>query len=122
MANNGYYFVIPLVIYPFDIMISINEKDEVLIKRLIEYNNTKEECELLLDFTGTGRTVILPSNQTVIRLRISKKLHGIISHEVFHAVSFIMERIGMKLEIELSDEAYAYLIGYVTDKIYEKLK
>jgi len=46
---------------------------------------------------------------------------GSLAHEIFHAVSFVMYRIGQTLEIRVSDESYAYLIGYLTTQIYKKL-
>ena len=108
-------------------MISIDETDEILLKRLIKQGNTKEDCEPLLNMGETvrGRCVMLSSNLTVIRLRKQPKKYdmmSVISHEVFHATSFILERIGMKLEVLVSDEAYAYMIGFLTTKIYKKLE
>lgn len=123
----GQFFIIPLVVYPFDVMISIDESDEVLLKRLLSYGEPKEDCEGLLNLPETtrGRCVILPSNRTVIRLKTQPKRHemmSVISHEVFHATTFILERIGMKMEVMVSDEAYAYLIGYLTNEIVKKIK
>ena len=124
---SGSFFIIPLQIYPFDIMISIDEKDEVLRNRLIKYGSTIEDCEELMNLSDTvrGRCVMLPSNQTVIRLKMLPKKYdmmSVIAHEVFHATTFILHRIGMKLELFVSDEAYAYLLGYITTEIYKKIK
>lgn len=46
---------------------------------------------------------------------------GILAHEVFHVVCFIMEHVGMKLH-DSSDEAYAYLTSYLTEEIYTILE
>lgn len=46
--------------------------------------------------------------------------YGTLAHEIFHAVTFILTRIGMSLTNE-SDEAYAYLIGYLTKEIYKHI-
>ena len=124
---SGSYFIIPLQIYPFDVMISIDESDDVLEKRLMKYGSTKEDCSELINLADTvrGRCVMLPSNQTVIRLKkLPKKydMMSVISHEVFHATTFILHRIGMKLELFVSDEAYAYMIGFLTTEIYKKIK
>lgn len=123
----GSYFIIPLVVYPLDVMVSIDETDNVLLKRLLSYGETKEDCEGLLNLPETtrGRCVMLPSNRTVIRLKKQLKKQSfmsVMSHEVFHATTFIMDRVGMKLEINVSDEAYAYLIGYLTNEICKKIK
>ena len=124
---SGSFFIIPLQIYPFDIMVSIDEKDEVLRNRLIKYGSSIEDCEELMNLSDTvrGRAVMLPSNQTVIRLKMFPKKYdmmSVIAHEVFHATTFILHRIGMKLELFVSDEAYAYLLGYITTEIYKKIK
>jgi hypothetical protein len=120
--KNQSYFIIKLEIYPFDIMVSINEADEVLFKRLIDYDIKKKELKDL-KFNGAGRTVIFDTNQIVIRIN-SKKLniHQSISHEVFHAVTFLMDRIGDVFDIDKNAESYAYLIGYITKQIYNRLK
>lgn len=121
------YFIIKLNVYHFDVMISVDETDETLLKRLIKNGNTKEDCDSLLRMRETtrGRCIMLPSNQTVIRLVTQPKKYdmmSVISHEVFHATAYILDRIGMKLEVYTSDEAYAYMIGFLTTKIYKKLK
>jgi hypothetical protein len=46
---------------------------------------------------------------------------GVIAHEVFHATYFILRDRGMKVA-DKSDEAYSYLIEWMTDKIYEIMK
>lgn len=114
------FFVIPLFVYPFDIVFSINQTDKQFLKSM--KGNDLTDIELLLDLPNTtrGRAVILPSNLSVIRLKIDKELpHGEIAHEIFHAVTFILERVGMELIVMKSDEAYAYLIQYITNEFYK---
>lgn len=43
-----------------------------------------------------------------------------LAHEIFHIACYIMEKAGISLCHE-SDEAYAYLIGYITKKVNECL-
>lgn len=115
--------VIPLVIYPFDVCISINQSDKQLRKSMNGQDMTDSEGLFDLPKTTSARTVMLPSNLTIIRFKVHKDIrHDHIAHEIFHAVTFIMERIGMEFIIMKSDEAYAYLIGYITKKVYEILK
>jgi len=121
------YFIIKLQIYPFDVMVSIEETDEILSKRLKKYGNTEEEISDLMNLkeTTNARCIMLPSNQTVIRLKLQPKKYdmmGIVTHETFHATVFILTRIGMKLEQLVSCEAYAYLQQYLTEQIFRKLK
>jgi hypothetical protein len=121
------YFIIPLVVYPFDVMVSIDESDKVLLTRLLTNGNKAEDCMLLMNLSKTtqGRTVILPSNQTVIRFRTQAKKVDMINnivHEAFHATTFVLERVGMTMDLNTSDEAYAYLLAYLTKEICKKLK
>jgi hypothetical protein len=122
----GKYFIIKLVVYPFDVMVSIDESDEVLLKRLEKYGNSPDDCMELMDLSDTvrGRAIMLPSNQSVIRFKtISDKseLLSCISHEVFHITTFIMDRVGIKFELMVSDEAYAYLHGFIFLQICKKV-
>lgn len=126
LKSKGSNFIIPLVVYPFDVMISIGETNEDIDKRFKKYNLTAEDISLatFTSHTVQGRTVMFSSNQTLIRLRNFPKSpvdYGNLQHEIFHAVTFVMDRIGMVLKVEESDEAYAYLIGYLTREIYKRL-
>lgn len=49
--------------------------------------------------------------------------YGTFSHEIFHLVAYILNRwAGLKLELEISDEAYCHLIGKITTDILNKIK
>lgn len=95
-----------------------------------ELNNlgfNQEDIELALFETDTvqGRAVMFSTNETLIRLRNKPKNEvqfGELQHGIFHCVTFIMSRIGMTLEIGVSDESYAYLTAYLTTEIYKRLK
>ena len=120
-------FVLKMDLYGFDVMVSVDESDKVLVEKLMSHGNTSEDCHELLNMPTTtrGRCVMLITNHTVIRLKIlpdKYELMGVVAHEVFHATTFIMDKIGMKLKINVSDEAYAYMIGFLTKSIYKKLK
>lgn len=114
--------VIPLVVYPFDVMISFGQSDRdlrIALKKL----GTEWDGILEMGETTMGRTVLMPNNATVLRLKNipqSCTEYGFLAHEIFHAVTFILNRIGMSLT-EQSDEAYAYLIGYITKEIYKRI-
>jgi len=119
-------FIIPLVIYPFDIMFSVGQTDAELLKSVKRYGLNKSDIEEMLNMPTTilGRTLmLLETNHTFIRLKSKPKKaseYGTLQHEIFHAIDFILRKIGISLSAD-SDEAYAYLIGYLTEKIYEKL-
>jgi len=114
--------IINLHIYHFDVVVSINQTDKQFSKSMKGQDMTDSDGLFNLPKTTNARAVMLPSNLSVIRFKIKDKIpHGVIAHEVFHISTFIMERIGMEFIIMKSDEAYAYLINYLVDEIYEIL-
>jgi len=98
------------------------QTDKQFLKSMDGQDMTDSEGLLNLPETTAARCVMLPSNLTAIRFKIGDEIrHDHIAHEIFHAVTFIMERVGMEFIVMKSDEAYAYLIGYITKKVYEIL-
>lgn len=118
-------FIIPLVVYPFDVMVSIAQSDKELHKMLKKYK-LHDEPEHLWQFnnnTAVGRFCMFSNNGTLIRMRHYPKYPdelGTLTHEVFHAVMHIFNVIGMKWSPK-TDEAYAYLVGYLMKEIYSNL-
>ena len=115
-------FIISWEIYPFDVMVSVKEGHGDIVKRIekTKYKLNEEEKEKLwIEETNKGRTIMLRGGQTIIRLESLE--HDTIAHEIFHAVTFLMARIGVELS-DKSDEAYAYAIEFLTKKIYKQLK
>jgi hypothetical protein len=113
---------ISYVIYPFDLLVSFHKNYSELEKELMDILpqdvhgeissfNTKEKI--------SGRTIMFSSGQTCIWFRVLS--HQNIAHEVFHAVEFLMDKIDVRLSRK-SDEAYAYMIGYITNEIYDVIK
>lgn len=117
-------FIIPLQVYPFDVMVSINQTNDEVEKSLEEVGFDYADANVRCDSdTRKGKTIMFKTNQTIIRMFSFDEdpvHYGFLAHEIFHAVEFVMERIGMKLCIK-SDEAYAYLVQYLTTQIYTKL-
>lgn len=120
-------FIIPLAIYPFDIMFSFNQNYDEFGKSVIN----KWPPTILEDFkkyehpNGKGLTYIYVSETHLCcMVKIDyfniNKDHGILAHEIFHACEFILRKCGFELNSN-SHEAYAYLIGYVTQEVYKKL-
>lgn len=126
MKKKSLNFIVPLIIYPFDVMVSLGEKDDAVITRLKKTNVSEDELHLIRmdDKSGQGRSVIFDCGATIIRLwnyPTYPEEFGSLAHEIFHAVTFVMYKIGQTLEIRVSDESYAYLIGYLTKEIYKKM-
>ena len=120
--------LIPLHIYPFDVMVSINQTDKQFEKVLNKYGIYSEEDGGIFSLSQSqyrvGRTVMFSNDQTAMRLNYypsTAKDFGLVQHEIFHCVEFILGSVGMNLTAD-SDEAYAYLIQFITEKIYELLK
>ena len=116
--------IISMEVYPFDVILSVNQDDDQLGAELDKYPKLTEEdiraCAYPSEFVH-GRAVLFSTGASIIRLRklpTTSKDYGILAHEIFHIVTFVLERVGMSLDINTSDEAYAYLTGYLTEKIY----
>jgi len=120
-------FIVPLVIYPFDIMFSIGESDKELKSEMksrlskAAYKLATEDDFLFGSIKGqNAHTLFIRGHcQTIVRLGLEAS-SGTIAHEIFHVVDMIFRHINISLTKD-SDEAYAYLIGYITDKYYEAI-
>jgi hypothetical protein len=123
--------IIPIGIYPFDLMISFNESDKAVKKALKKFNitpkNATETTVFNIDKSKTkiGRMVMFIGKQTIIRLNFMPKLSdpfemALLQHEIFHAVGFFMAEINTPLTNK-THEVYAYLIQYLTEQIYKEL-
>ena len=118
-------FIIDLKVYPFDVMVSFGESDDKLRKKLsgLGIDNEDHLWQYGSD-TCVGRAATLSNNASILRMRKNPETateFATLHHEIFHVVTFVMMRVGIKLKILVSDEAYAYLIGYITKEIYKKL-
>lgn len=54
------------------------------------------------------------SHSDVITIFMSDTSHRTVAHEIYHLCHLIMTKRGIK-----DEEAWAYLIGYITEKYYE---
>jgi hypothetical protein len=123
--------IIPIGLYPFDLMLSFNETDNQIKKALKEFKITPENATETTVFdmdkskTKIGRMVMFIGKQTVIRLNFMPHLSdpfemSLLQHEIFHTVGFMMSEINTPLNND-THEVYAYLIQYLTEKIYKEL-
>lgn len=118
-------FIVNLEVYPFDLMVSIGQSDVELGRKLDRYTGLTEEEINGVRYTSDkcqGRFVQFTNGAYLIRSRHLPRTpedYGHLAHEVFHVVATLMERIGAKLKVLTSDEPYAYLVGFITKKIYE---
>ena len=115
-------FVVSWVLFPYDVLVCLGSKYEDITRYIgkLGYKLDSEELEAI-KMKGNGRTVILRGGQTILWIRDYPKVgSSIIAHEVFHAVSFMLDRAGVKLSFD-SDELYAYATAYLTKEINEKI-
>jgi hypothetical protein len=124
--NKSINFVIDYAVYPFELMVSFGEDIEIFKKRLRaklpEDIRHEIDSEFGVDLCS-GRTVMFSGGMTAMWFReypLKASQYALIAHEVFHAVDFLFQRINIKLSDD-SNEAYAYLIQYITEQIYRKL-
>jgi hypothetical protein len=118
--------IIPLVIYPFDIVCCFGHTNDEVNRILNKFNVTEDDLDAaeLKNETVQGRYVMFSSNQSFIRLKYfptTPEQYGFLQHEIFHCVTHIMDKIGISFILLDSDEAYSYLVGYITTEIYNKL-
>lgn len=121
MRKKSLNFIVELVVYPFDVMVSIGETDEEVKRKLKKYDVQWDES---LTMHGIGKFLINKENKSLIRLKHYPQLpmdYGTLQHEIFHAVTWILDRCGMKFKLGTSDEAYSYLVGYLTKEIYKRI-
>lgn len=106
---------IPYHIYPFEVLVIINPSSHEEVSSLLKEVLPEDVLnEITIDGTYKARTTLLSSNQTVIIFNDTNP--SIIVHEVFHAISFLFERIELKLSYK-SNEAYAYAMQYLFEQI-----
>ena len=102
----------------------VGTKEE--LKSSLEKHLNKEDAEDAynvmvsdIDDITLGRSAYLNSGQTALWVS-NPGDKGTLAHEIFHIACYITEKVGISLCHE-SDEAYAYLIGYITNKVNEVL-
>ena len=122
----GQTYKIPIQTYPIVFVVSFNTRLKDFkndVKIALELKNTRDlkifNDHFALGGTSTGRTVRLSNGHVVISFFSIN--HGIIAHEIFHAVTLFLDALGVKFSMD-SNEAYAYTIGYLTDVIYQILE
>ena len=124
-SAKGINRVIDLVIYPFDVMLSVGETDKTLFKQLDHAGvDNGEFKQAMYEDIGQARYCLFKSGQSLIRIKGKPDTiddWATLQHEIFHCASAILWRMGIKLKIKSSGEVYAYLIQYLTKEIYALL-
>ena len=105
---NKKIFVISWAIYSFDVLVCLGVTRDAIIQYFKKFKQELSEDELgRLVMFGDGRCIMFEDGQTILWIKdMPKKGSSVLAHEIFHAVIFLMDRIGIKL-LDGSDEAYA---------------
>ena len=123
--KKGKSFIVPLIVYPFDVVMSFSQTDKQVNNLLQGQELEEEEIQAMyLSDTTQGRSMIFSTNLCMIRMRDypdSPLQKGFLAHEIFHIVSFLFWRIKLPLHAKNTGEAYAFLTGYLTEEIYKRL-
>ena len=119
-------FIVNWHIFPFDILVCLNcEREQVIntLRKRYNYKISPEEDEKLV-MHGRGRTVMLEGGQTVLWTKLMpKRGSGVLAHEIFHAVHFLLMMVGIKFGEDFTkDELPAYMIEYLNNQIVHNLK
>lgn len=116
-------FIVNCGCYPFDIMVHFGEDRTNLYKKL-KNKIPQESIDSMKELKySNGKSLMHDTGQMVLWLKEKPNtIKGLatLNHEIFHCVCFLMERIGVVYSND-SDEAFAYLIEYVSVQIYSKL-
>ncbi|OGB84457.1 hypothetical protein A3F66_07050 [candidate division TM6 bacterium RIFCSPHIGHO2_12_FULL_32_22] len=114
--------------YPFTILCFINQDNKTVEKTLLKYFDKKTIVEMNILNTNTAKTCYIPTAKNGKILVRFNDLHEncadclpIITHEMFHVVTFLFNHIGIK-HSNKSEEAFAYQLQYYCNKLLLKLK
>lgn len=125
MSKEKNSYLIDLAIFKRNLLVIFGDKEQ-LIKEVRKYH-TEEELEGVLEgftFKEDGKTVYDAKFNTFFIWMPEKpktaQEAGTLAHEVFHATCAMLENIGMSLSDD-SEEAYAYTIGFITEKLNEAM-
>ena len=119
--------IISIDIYKRDVMVCFCDK--VMLERKLKQYDIDCAClqEILddIDDSSTGRSFSITDSGPFLlwmpRIPETAVEFGTLSHEIFHTVCFVMKGIGAEFSDD-SEEPYAYLVGYLTEKILKAFK
>lgn len=90
-----------------------NHNIDMKAKKWVEEYVVKKECARTVSLYGKGGGVLLMFEH-------SPSVHTV-AHEVFHAVSFVMRRVGIPFTSS-TEEAWAYAMDRLVEQIVEELE
>lgn len=109
--------------YPFQVLFCFNCDDKYVANKLKRLGVVDEDSTIHnFDGKEAGRFVIWYAGINVAMVRLcwhpnNARMMAVLAHEIFHVVVSIMDHVGVKLNLEDSQEAYAYLTGYLMEEV-----
>ena len=105
-------FLVGITAYDFEMLYYDNN-------RKITDDERKEFIGEITDEHGcNGLTCLLDSGDVLVYIRHAE-YEGDVSHEIYHAANKVLVQRGFEA---VDEEAWAYLIGYLTDEYYDALR
>ena len=122
-------FLIELTPYHRHVYVSVGESDARLkagLARLMPASLVEQWVELIgpQHPSEDGKTAFIQGSGIVLRLRdypTDARQFGVLAHEVFHVVEYLFTSVGLPHDPQTSSEAWAYMIGYIHQQIYNQL-
>lgn len=107
-------------------MVSINQTDKQLGTSLKRRGVTEHVPALINYGINCPAKYAFWNKESMFLIRMKElpttsRHFGMLAHEICHIVSWALETLGFKLKCSSSGEAYAYLTGWITEKIYKEL-
>jgi hypothetical protein len=119
-------FLIDCLIYPSDIVVFVDSSNKEIKKTMRKHGYDDKDISQVLSKLKkcvNARCEMMKDGLVFIFLKSNvKDFYSKVCHESFHATTFILDRVGVKLKLGISDEAYAYLMGFITAEIFKNIK
>jgi hypothetical protein len=112
--------VIDLGIYPCKVIVCIEDKQAI---KVLEDVVSESELEIFLSDENPGLTFMFSCGDVAIFIKekpATAYQFSKLAHEIYHCATYVLNYVGVK-HSKKSDEAFAYLVGFLTEKIYEPI-
>jgi hypothetical protein len=124
-VNGKKLFYVDCKVYPYHILVYFGKDKTPMLNKLkktkgmdLDWVKYLEEGEWSYGDFCSSKDGVTALTMKCVPVSITD--YGVLSHEVFHAVAYIMNRVGMTLSRD-SEEAYAYLTEHIHKEIYRQM-
>jgi hypothetical protein len=123
------HFVVNVDVFSRDVLFLINLSREQIAEVIDKYEGLegydKEEQPSFEDGNFFATTYETTTGPLIVRFRswdTSIKQMATLAHEIFHVAELILHKIEVRHDIYNTSEVYAYLVDYLTKRVYENLR